>query len=137
MENGLSGRVPLPDAMIIDLDLGLESGFELLRFWHATAQLKAIPVIIWTVSSREREICQIFGVQAFASKQGGAQSLAEALGTIILGGAGEPARPPNAFRALNCRLQAKSLILDASRRQERLESGFCHTLWRKIGDASG
>jgi CheY-like chemotaxis protein len=84
LEKGMSGGVPLPDAMVVDLDLGLESGFEILRFWHGTPRLKRIPVIIWTVmGDHEREICRLFGVRTFVSKQNGAEALMEALSPII------------------------------------------------------
>ncbi len=34
LETALNQKQPLPDLIIVDLDLGYESGFELLRFWH-------------------------------------------------------------------------------------------------------
>ena len=84
LERAISGLTPPPDAMVIDLDLGLESGFELLRFWHGSRQLKAIPVIIWTaMGNREREICRLFGVTMFVSKEHGSPALTEALRSLI------------------------------------------------------
>jgi DNA-binding response OmpR family regulator len=84
LEKRMSEKAPLPDAIVVDLDLGLESGFELLRFWHGTAELRAIPVIIWTImGDHEREICRLFGVQRFVSKVDGSHDLLEALGAIL------------------------------------------------------
>lgn len=80
LENGLRGEGSLPDAIILDLDLGYESGFELMRFWHSHAQLSRIPLIVWTVMADEqREICRLFKVDAFVSKGEGIGSLREAL----------------------------------------------------------
>jgi CheY-like chemotaxis protein len=82
LERGLEGEVPLPDGIILDLDLGYESGFELLRFWHSTPRLASIPVIIWSVLDREREICNLFKVKSFVSKWEGPKALREALAQL-------------------------------------------------------
>jgi CheY-like chemotaxis protein len=69
LENGLQGEGPLPEAIILDLDLGYESGFELMRFWHSNPRLSKIPLIIWTVlGDNQREICRLFKVDAYVSK---------------------------------------------------------------------
>ncbi|MGA8668919.1 MAG: hypothetical protein WB679_03555, partial [Terracidiphilus sp.] len=36
LEKGLKGEGPLPDGIVLDLDLGYDSGYELLRWWHST-----------------------------------------------------------------------------------------------------
>jgi hypothetical protein len=36
MEQALSGDRPLPHALLLDLNLGVESGYDLLRLWHRT-----------------------------------------------------------------------------------------------------
>jgi CheY-like chemotaxis protein len=80
LEKGLRGDVPLPEGIILDLDLGYESGFELLRFWHSTPRLNSIPILIWTVLGREqREICELFKVNGFVSKWEGVEVLRDAL----------------------------------------------------------
>ena len=57
LEKGLAGAHALPDAILLDLDLGYESGFELLRYWHGDARLSQIPLIVWTVlGDQYREI---------------------------------------------------------------------------------
>jgi CheY-like chemotaxis protein len=86
LEKAKTGTVPLPDAMILDLDLGVESGFETVRMWHGTPQLKPIPVIIWTVfGNHEREMSELFGIYRFVSKEDGSQPLFEALANLIGG----------------------------------------------------
>ncbi len=69
LEKGLQGEQPLPDAIILDLDLGYDSGFELLRFWHSNPDLAKIPMVVWTVlGDQYREICRMFKVSAYVCK---------------------------------------------------------------------
>lgn len=83
LEGGLNDDHPLPDAIILDLDLGYESGFELMRFWHSQPRLSRIPLLIWTIWGEEkREICQLFKVTAYLSKRDGISALREALGGL-------------------------------------------------------
>ena len=83
LEKGLEGEVPLPDAIVLDLDLGYESGFELLRFWHSTPRLASIPVIVWSVLEREQELCNLFKIRSFVSKWKGPAAFREALAELI------------------------------------------------------
>ena len=84
LEKAFEGKAPLPDAMLIDLNLGTESGFELLRFWHGNSKLKRIPIVVWSVmDGSEREICRLFGVYRFVSKHDSPAVLREALVSII------------------------------------------------------
>jgi CheY-like chemotaxis protein len=69
LEDVVSGARSCPDLMILDLDFGSESGFEVLRFYKAHPELKQCHVIVWTVmGNREQELCQLFGVTHFLSK---------------------------------------------------------------------
>jgi len=69
LEKGLEGKEPLPDAIVLDLDLGYDSGFELLRYWHSNPELAKIPVVVWTImGDHYREICRMFRVKAYISK---------------------------------------------------------------------
>ena len=81
LEKALNDLTPLPDAMLVDLDLGIESGFEVLRYWRENPRLAAIPVIVWTVMEA-REICTLFGVHRFVAKDDDA-GLSEALETAL------------------------------------------------------
>lgn len=81
----MSGGVPLPDAMVIDLDLGAESGFELLRFWHSDSHISSIPLIVWTMmGERQNDICRLFGVNRFVQKDD-SRLLSETLAGVIAG----------------------------------------------------
>ncbi len=80
LEKGIRGDVPLPDGIVLDLDLGYESGYELLRFWHSTPAISKIPIIIWTLLGEEqREICKLFNVSVYISKWEGVAPFREAL----------------------------------------------------------
>jgi CheY-like chemotaxis protein len=82
LEQALEGEVPLPDGIVLDLDLGYESGFELLRFWHSTPRLSTIPVIVWSIVEGERKICDLFKVSSFVSKWEGPKAFREALAQL-------------------------------------------------------
>ncbi len=86
LEKTIAGKVPRPDAMLIDLALGDESGFEMLRFWHSRPQLKEIPVVVWTLArDTQLEICRYFGVRHVVSKDDDPNVLREALSSILEG----------------------------------------------------
>lgn len=69
LEKALQGEEALPDAIILDLDLGYDSGFELLRFWHSHPELAKIPVVVWTIlGDQYREVCRLFKVSAYVYK---------------------------------------------------------------------
>lgn len=79
----MDGAWPLPDAIVLDLDLGYESGFELLRFWHSTPQISKVPVVVWTIlGDQYREICEMFKVSGYVDKGAGAGALRTALGGL-------------------------------------------------------
>lgn len=84
LEKGLEGQHPLPDVIVLDLDLGYESGFELMRYWHSNPRLAAIPIIVWTILGEEqREICRLFKVTAYIFKSDDVQPLKEALAGLV------------------------------------------------------
>ena len=83
LEKGLAGEGPLPEGIVLDLSLGYESGYELLRFWHATPKLRKIPVVVWSVrEDNQREMCDLFKVTAFVSKWEGEEAFREALSKL-------------------------------------------------------
>lgn len=80
LEKGLRAEHPLPNVIILDLDLGYESGYELLRYWHSSPELKQIPLIVWTILGEEqKEICNLFKVSDYVSKWEGVSAFREAL----------------------------------------------------------
>jgi len=83
LEKGLQGTEPLPDVIVLDLNLDYESGYELLRYWHRTPELSRIPVIVWSILGEEqREMCKLFKVSAYVGKWEGADALREALSRV-------------------------------------------------------
>lgn len=83
LEKTLDKTQPPPDAILLDLDLGYESGFEMLRFWHGDPELSKIPVLVWTIlGDHYRDICGMFKVSAYIDKSTGAATLRQALGEL-------------------------------------------------------
>jgi CheY-like chemotaxis protein len=83
LQKALDGEGPFPDGIVLDLNLGYESGYELLRFWHRTPQLSRIPVIVWSVlGDEQREMCKLFRVNHFVGKWEGEAAFREALSSI-------------------------------------------------------
>ncbi|HTB96888.1 MAG TPA: hypothetical protein VK716_07750 [Terracidiphilus sp.] len=84
LEKGLQGEEPLPDGIVLDLDLGYESGYELLRHWHSTPRLSKIPLIVWSILGvDQREMCTLFKVNAFVAKWEGPEAFREALTALF------------------------------------------------------
>jgi CheY-like chemotaxis protein len=80
LQTALEDKQELPDLMVVDLDLGYESGFELLRFWHSTPELSRTRLIVWTLmDKRQQEICQLFRVDAVVPKAEGLHALKRAI----------------------------------------------------------
>jgi CheY-like chemotaxis protein len=83
LERGLAGEGPLPDGIIVDLNLGYDSGYELLRLWHSTPRLLKIPLVVWSVRGEDqREMCNLFKVTKYVSKWDGEAAFREALGWL-------------------------------------------------------
>jgi CheY-like chemotaxis protein len=82
LEKGVSGDGPLPDGLVLDLDLGLDSGFELLRYWHRTPDLAKTRVIVWSVIEQQRDICDLFKIDSFVSKWEGSEAFRRALESL-------------------------------------------------------
>ncbi len=70
----------VPNVIILDLDLGYESGFEILRVWHSTPELSKVEVIVWTIlGTQQQELCRLFNVKRVVPKWDGAAGLRRAL----------------------------------------------------------
>jgi CheY-like chemotaxis protein len=83
LEKALEGSIPLPDGIVLDLNLGYESGYELLRYWHRTPELTKIPVLVWSVlGDEQREMCKLFKVNAFVGKWEGEEAFRQALESL-------------------------------------------------------
>lgn len=75
----------IPDAILLDLDLGQESGFDFLRLRYATPWLLKIPLVVWTkLDDHNESICEIFNVQGYVRKSSKDHDLYKALEDIML-----------------------------------------------------
>ena len=84
LERALDGTESLPNGIVLDLDLEYESGYELLRYWHKTPQLRDIPLVVWSILGQEHaEMCKLFRVNLFVGKWEGAQEIRQALASLI------------------------------------------------------
>jgi CheY-like chemotaxis protein len=73
-----------PDGIVLDLDFGVESGYELLRFWHSTPKLREVPVVVWSVMGDEqRKMCDLFRVKQFVGKWEANEVLQQVLQSIV------------------------------------------------------
>jgi CheY-like chemotaxis protein len=74
------GKAAKPDVMLLDLGFSVNSGFDVLRYWKSNPSLRTIRVIVWTVlEEREREFCNVFGVEKVIPKWAGTRELEQAL----------------------------------------------------------
>jgi two-component system response regulator len=65
-KQGKYANVPRPDMMLLDLNLPLKDGREVLAEMKADARLKGIPVVILTSSQAEVDIVKSYDLQASA-----------------------------------------------------------------------
>jgi two-component system response regulator len=77
---------PLPQIILLDLDLPRRSGLEVLRRIKADTLTKDLAVIVLTVSTRERDIaeCRRLGAETYIVKPVGFEKLREAASTVEL-----------------------------------------------------
>lgn len=80
LEEALEGKSPVPDVIILDLHLNIESGFEVLRFWKSNRLLYSkTRVIVWTqMTDPEQELARCFGAEV-VPKWTGMETLERAL----------------------------------------------------------
>lgn len=84
LEDRIAHGPKLPDGILLDLDFGVESGYELLRFWHSNPTLRTIPLIVWSILGEEqRQMCGLFKVKQFVGKWEGNEALQTALKEIV------------------------------------------------------
>ena len=85
LEECLRGERPLPRVMVLDLGLGNDSGYELLRFWHSSQSGSKVRIIVWSqFEERNRDVCDLFGVDAYVGKWEGESALRDALKNLHL-----------------------------------------------------
>ena len=84
LEDRLASGTQLPDGILLDLDFGYDSGYELLRYWHSNPKLREIPLIVWSILGEEqRQMCELFKVKKFVGKWESSDVLRDALKSIV------------------------------------------------------
>lgn len=80
LEAAIEKRVASPDVVVLDLDLGYDSGHELLRFWHKNRDSLNARMVVWTkLGQDQQEVCNLFKVDAVVSKWQGVELLKTAI----------------------------------------------------------
>ncbi len=72
LQDGVDGKNPLPDLVLLDLSFTCESGFEILRYWKSNkASMKDTRIVVWTVMGEtEQQLCRYFGVDVVSKSDG-------------------------------------------------------------------
>lgn len=85
MRDIVRGKSGPPDLIILDYELEQGSGFEVLKYYRASAALKTAPLVVWTVldSLTTKEMSLWMGASAFVAKQSGSASLQKVLGPVF------------------------------------------------------
>jgi CheY-like chemotaxis protein len=75
-----------PDAMVLDLGLGYESGFEILRKCHASPMLSKVPILVWTGrnDTQAEAFSMYLGAKDFLVKSRNKEQLRETLERLLL-----------------------------------------------------
>lgn len=80
LEGVVAGEHPCPDLLVLDLDFGMDSGFEVLRFYKTYPKLAQCKVGVWThLGESEQAICKLFGIAHVVPKDHGESKLLEVL----------------------------------------------------------
>lgn len=80
LERGLRDEHRLPDIIVVDVELGLDSGYELMRYWRGSPRLTQIPLLAWSrLSHQHRGLSAVFKVTDYVSKWDGPEALKAAL----------------------------------------------------------
>ena len=73
LEEIAAGDRDCPDLILLDLNLGNDSGFEVLRYYKSTPSMQNCQIIVWSGSGAiEKELCKHFGVECVAKEEGDA-----------------------------------------------------------------
>jgi CheY-like chemotaxis protein len=74
-----------PAAIVLDLGLGLDSGFTLLRKCHAEPRLQRVPILVWTKHTDDlsKTFSEYLGAEDFLIKSDDEQELRQALTRLL------------------------------------------------------
>ena len=85
LSDALKNASELPALMVVDLNLPQSSGYELLRFYHATPQVQSIPCAVWSVMDNEidKKLTTWMGSRKLISKNSGPATLRKSLASLL------------------------------------------------------
>jgi CheY-like chemotaxis protein len=85
LDDIVSNLTDAPAAIVLDLGLGMDSGFTLLRKCHAEPRLQQVPILVWTKHGDDlsRMFSNYLGVKDFLVKSGDPQQLRDALKRLL------------------------------------------------------
>jgi CheY-like chemotaxis protein len=86
LDDIVSNLTEPPAAIVLDLGLGMDSGFSLLRKCHAEPKLREVPILVWTKHTDElsKMFSDYLGVKDFLVKSGNPQELRDALKRLMV-----------------------------------------------------
>jgi CheY-like chemotaxis protein len=97
-EDVVAGGTKCPDLIVLDLDFGGESGFEILRLRKSSRALQQCEVLVWTIMGEtEQELCRLFGLSHIISKHDGEAALKSALESCLKNDAVNTGELPDHF----------------------------------------
>ena len=85
LSDALQSGSELPELIVVDLNLPDSSGYELLRFYHATPELQSIPCAVWSVMDSEidKKLTTWMGSRKLISKNSGPATLRKSLTALL------------------------------------------------------
>jgi CheY-like chemotaxis protein len=85
LDDIVSNLTEPPAAIVLDLGLGMDSGFALLRKCHAEPRLQQVPILVWTKHGDDlsRMFSDYLGVKDFLVKSGDPRQLRDALKRLM------------------------------------------------------
>jgi CheY-like chemotaxis protein len=95
LDDIVSNLTEAPAAIVLDLGLGLDSGFTLLRKCHAEPRLRQVPILVWTKHTDDlsKVFSNYLGAKDFLVKSGDPQQLREALKRLMAPDAAPKSQP--------------------------------------------
>ncbi len=85
LDDIVSNLTEAPAAIVLDLGLGMDSGFTLLRKCHAEPRLRQVPILVWTKHTDDlsRKFSTYLGAKDFLVKSGDPEALCSALKRLM------------------------------------------------------
>lgn len=92
LDDIVSNLTEAPAAIVLDLGLGPDSGYAVLRKCHLEPRLKKVPILVWTVQSDDvtKQISKYLGSKDFLAKSSNKRDLRDALQRLLKA---DPASP--------------------------------------------